>query len=184
VLVADVEIALVRRVLVDARKLQCEVAELYGVSLREALDVPLTEFVGRGANLRQEDIVASLVEVLRLLDDLTVSLGLDLLLGRRRRLIGHHLLLRLRWLRLLSWLDHARCGQHSPTPLLLFRGRRGRLLLGRRRRGTALRCRRRLGRRRSRWLRRGRSRRRWRRGAALLSQRRRARRRQQDERRR
>ena len=46
VLVADVKIALARRILVDARKLQREVAELNGVSLRDILDVPLSEFIG------------------------------------------------------------------------------------------------------------------------------------------
>ena len=81
VLVADVKIARARRVLGDARKLQRDVAELGGVSLREGLDVLLGEFIVRCASLRQQDVVAPLVEVLRLLDNLTIGLGLDL---RRR----------------------------------------------------------------------------------------------------
>jgi hypothetical protein len=98
VLIADVEIALARLVLVDARKLKNEVAELNGVSLWEALDIPLTELIGAGASLRQEDSVASLVEILGLLDDLTIGRGLglflDLLRGRRGGgggLVGHDL---------------------------------------------------------------------------------------------
>src|ERR1700747_721417 len=88
VLVADVKIALARRVLVDARKLQSEVAELNGVPLRETLDVTLRESIVGGANLRQEDIIAPLVEVLGLLDDLTIGRGLGLLRGRRGRRRG------------------------------------------------------------------------------------------------
>src|SRR5246127_1629664 len=88
VLVADVKIALARRVLVDARKLQSEVAELNGVPLRETLDVTLRESIVGGANLRQEDIIAPLVEVLGLLDDLTISRGLGLLRGRHGRRRG------------------------------------------------------------------------------------------------
>jgi hypothetical protein len=61
VLVADVKITLVSRVLVDAGKLQREVAELNGVSLRDVLDVPLREFIVAGASLWQEDIIAPLV---------------------------------------------------------------------------------------------------------------------------
>src|ERR1700675_4195889 len=85
VLVADVKIPLARRVLVDTRKLQRNVAKLRSVSLREILDVPLIELIGRGASLRQDDIVASLVEGLGLLDDLTIGRGLDLPRGRRRQ---------------------------------------------------------------------------------------------------
>ena len=84
VVVADVKVALARGVLVDARKLQNEVAQLNGICLRDVLDVPLSEFIGTGASLWQDDIVAPLVEVLGLLDDLTIGRGLDLLRGRRR----------------------------------------------------------------------------------------------------
>src|ERR1700732_2182301 len=72
VLVADVEITLARRVLVDARRLQREVAELDSICLRDVLDVPLSEFIGTGASLRQDNIVAPLVEILGLLDDLLI----------------------------------------------------------------------------------------------------------------
>ena len=79
-LIADVKITLASRVLGDTGKLQSQVAELNGVSLRYVLDVPLSEFIGTGASLRQDLIVTPLVEVLGLLDDLTIGRSLDLFL--------------------------------------------------------------------------------------------------------
>ena len=84
VLIADVKITLASRVLGDTGKLQSQVAELNGVSLRYVLDVPLSEFIGTGASLRQDDIVTPLVEVLGLLDDLTIGRSLDLFRAWRR----------------------------------------------------------------------------------------------------
>src|ERR1700751_1847744 len=61
-LVADVKIALARRVLVDAWELQNQVTELNGVCLRDVLDVPLRQFRCSGANFRHEGCVAALIE--------------------------------------------------------------------------------------------------------------------------
>src|SRR5262249_49680260 len=85
VLVANVKIALARGVLVGARKLQNQVAELNGVCLRDLLDIPRVQLVVTGASLWQDDAVAPLIEVLGPPHDLLVDLQLDLLGGRRGR---------------------------------------------------------------------------------------------------
>ena len=82
-LVADVEVALRRRVLVGAGKLQREVADRDRAALRQAFEIPLVELIGVGADLRHQHAVAPLVEVLRLLHNRAVRRLLRL--GRRLR---------------------------------------------------------------------------------------------------
>src|SRR5262249_22590836 len=54
VLIADVKIARTRRVLVYARKLQDQVAELNGVGLRDLLDIARVQLIVTGASLWQD----------------------------------------------------------------------------------------------------------------------------------
>ncbi|WP_347337316.1 hypothetical protein [Bradyrhizobium tropiciagri] len=127
VLVAHVKITRARRVLVDAWKLQHDIAELGGVALREAFEIPLAQLIVRRASLGHDDAVAPLVEILSLLHDLTIGCSLGLFCTWHGRRCRCRIALDLPWRRrsrppTLDWGGDAGFGQNVGSGRLRLHG--------------------------------------------------------------